>query len=73
MKRANKKLLIPDSEQVRTEATETLVKELGVAKAAIFVRDNLAQRTDYLTIKDRLIGKMTAEKIYASIKGFNHL
>jgi len=68
MKRAIKKLVIPDSEQVRTEATETLVKELGVAKAALFIRDNLAQKTDYLSIKERLFNKMPAAEIYARIK-----
>jgi hypothetical protein len=69
MKRAIKKLVIPDSEQVRTEAMQTLVKELGIAKAALFIRDNLAQKTDYLSIKERLIGKLTAAEIYQGIKG----
>ena len=68
MKRAIKKLVIPDSEQVRTEATETLVKELSIANAAFFIRDNLAQKTDYLAIKERLFGKMTASVIYTQIK-----
>ncbi|HEX2770665.1 MAG TPA: hypothetical protein VHN12_15420 [Geobacteraceae bacterium] len=69
MKRAIKKLVIPDSEQVRTEATKTLVKELGIAKAALFIRDNLAQKTDYLSIKEHLFGKLTAAEIYTQIKG----
>ncbi len=68
MKRAHNKLVIPDSEQVRTEAAETLVERLGVAKAALFIRDNLARKTDYLTIKDHLFGKLSAEEIYSQIK-----
>jgi hypothetical protein len=68
MKRAHNKLVIPDSEQVRTEATETLVKELGFAKAALFIRDNLAQKADYLSIKEHLFGKLTATEIYSRIK-----
>ena len=68
MKKAIKKLVIPDSEQVRTAATETLVKELGIDKTALFIRDNLSQKTDYLSIKERLFGKLSAAEIYARIK-----
>jgi len=68
MKPARNKVAIPDSEQIRTEATETLIEQLGIAKTALFIRNNLAQKTDYITIKKRLFGKLAAAEIYDKMK-----
>jgi hypothetical protein len=68
MKPTQKKVSIPDSEQVRTEATKTLIEQLGMAKAALFIRNNLAQKADYTAIKRRLFGKLSAAEIYEQMK-----
>lgn len=68
MKAAQKKVVIPDSEKVRVEATQMLVKHLGMAKAAFFIRDNLAQKTDYMTIKKQLFGKLSAREVLEQMK-----
>ena len=68
MRPAHKKVAIPDSEQVRTEATEALIEQLGIAKAALFIRNNLAQKTDYMAIKKQLFGKLSAAEIYEQMK-----
>ena len=38
-----KKLMVPSSEEVRSEAVQTLIKRMGITKAAIFIRENMAQ------------------------------
>jgi hypothetical protein len=63
MKAAHKKVIIPDSEQVRVEATQTLVERLGVSKAALFIRDNLSQKTDYTAMKEQLFGKLSSDEV----------
>jgi hypothetical protein len=64
MKAAQKKVTIPESEQVRIEATQTLVERLGVTKAALFIRDNLSQKTDYIAMKEQLFGKMSVDEAF---------
>jgi hypothetical protein len=68
MKPVQKKVIIPDSEQVRIEATQTLVEQLGIAKAAFFIRDNLAQKTDYAAIKKQLFDKLSAAEVFEQMK-----
>ena len=68
MKPVQKKVIIPDSEQVRVEATQTLVERLGIAKAALFIRDNLAQKTDYTAIKKQLFDKLSAAEVFEQMK-----
>jgi hypothetical protein len=68
MKPVQKRVVIPDSEQVRVEATQTLVERLGIAKAALFIRDNLAQKTDYTAIKKQLFDKLSAVEVFERMK-----
>ena len=52
-----KNLIIPSSEEVRSEAIETLIKRMGITKAAIFIRENMSQRMDYLKAKDEIFAE----------------
>jgi hypothetical protein len=63
-----KNLIIPSSDEVRSEAIQTLIKRMGITKAAIFIRENMAQKTDYLKEKDELFAGKSAAKLYEEIK-----
>jgi hypothetical protein len=65
---AAKKLMVPSSEDVRSEAVQTLIKRMGITKAAIFMRENMAQKMDYLKIKDELFAGKSAAQLYGEIK-----
>ena len=65
-------LTIPEIEEIRKEGAKALVKRLGIAKAAFFLRETASQPLNYLEIKDRLFGEMTATDIYDQIKGGYH-
>ena len=63
-----KKLMVPSSEEVRSEAVQTLIKRMGITKAAIFIKENMAQKTDYLKVKDELFAGKSAADLYEEIK-----
>jgi hypothetical protein len=63
-----KKLMVPSSEEVRSEAVQMLIKQMGITKAAIFIRENMAQKIDYLKVKNELFAGKSAAKLYAEIK-----
>jgi precorrin-6B methylase 1 len=63
-----KKLSAPQSNDVRPEAITAIVERLGIGSAALFIRENLSQPTDYLTIKDQLFGTLNAADIYREIE-----
>ena len=60
--------LLPRSSDVRAEAIRTLVRELGITKAAFFIRENLSSTVDYLAIKEDLFGGKTAAQVVEEIK-----
>jgi hypothetical protein len=63
-----KKLMVPSSEEVRSEAVQTLITRMGITKAAIFIRESMAQKMDYLKAKDELFAGKSAAKLYGEIK-----
>ncbi|MEI6611099.1 MAG: hypothetical protein WCO53_15350 [Deltaproteobacteria bacterium] len=63
-----KKLMIPSSEEVRSEAVQTLIKRMGITKAAIFIRETQSQKIDYLKVKDQLLTGKSAAQVYMEIK-----
>ena len=63
-----KNLIIPSSDEVRSEAIQTLIKRMGITKAAIFIRENMAQKIDYLKAKDELFAGKSAAQLYVEIK-----
>jgi hypothetical protein len=60
--------IIPNSSSVRSEAVNILVQQLGLGKAALFIRENLSQPTDYLELKEQLFGEMTVDQISQEIQ-----
>ena len=63
-----KKIMMPTSEEVRSEAVQTLIAQMGITKAAIFIRENMAQNTDYLKIKNELWHGKSTKELYPEIK-----
>ncbi len=63
-----KTIIIPKSEEVKSEAIETIIKQLGIAKAAFFIRETMSQKVDYLRVKEKLFGKKTSSDLYREIK-----
>ena len=63
-----KTLAIPKSEDVKTEVIETIIKRLGITKAAFFLRETISQNVDYVKIKDELFKEKTASDLYKEIK-----
>ncbi len=59
---------MPSSEEVRSEAVQTLITRMGITKAAIFIRENMAQKTDYLKMKNELFGGKSTAQLYTEIK-----
>ena len=63
-----KNLIIPSGDAVRSEAIQTLIKKMGITKAAIFIRENMAQKIDYLKAKDELFVGKSVARLYEEIK-----
>jgi len=62
-----KKLMVPSSEEVRSEAVQTLITRMGITKVAIFIRETQSQKIDYLKVKDELFAGKSAAKFYVEI------
>jgi hypothetical protein len=58
---------LPDIKILKSEVVDTIVKSLGITKAAFFFRETMSQKTDYLEIKERLFGKKSAAQLYGEI------
>lgn len=65
-----KTLAIPRSEDVKTEVIETIVKRLGITKAAFFLRETISQKADYLKIKEELFKEKSVTDLYKEIKNW---
>jgi len=63
-----KNLVVPSGEEVRSEAIQMLIKRMGITKTAIFMRENMAQKMDYLKAKDELFAGKSAANMYEEIK-----
>jgi hypothetical protein len=58
---------LPDIRALKSEVIDTIVKSLGITKAAFFIRENLSIKTDYLEIKEKLFGSKTVAEVYNDI------
>lgn len=62
------KISLPVFQDLRVEAINILLKELGIAKTAFFIRSNFSSQIDYLALKEELFADKTIEKIYEDIQ-----
>jgi len=58
---------LPDTKLLKSEVIEAIINNLGITKAAFFIREAISQKTDYLEIKKKLFGKKTAAELYGEI------
>ena len=63
-----KNLIVPSSEEIRSEAVQTLIKRMGITKSAIFIRENMSQRMDYLKAKNEIFAGKSVAQLYEEIK-----
>ena len=61
-------LSVPKSDEVRSEAIETIIERLGITKAAFFIRETMSQKVDYLKLKEELFARKTSSHLYGEIK-----
>jgi hypothetical protein len=58
---------LPDMKVIKSEVIDAIVKNLGITKAAFFLRESMSQKTDYLEMKALLFGNKTARELYSEI------
>ena len=63
-----KAIEIPTTNEVRIEAITLLIDNLGLAKAAIFIREQFSQKTDYLITKQKIFNEKSVDEIYANME-----
>jgi hypothetical protein len=60
-------LTIPIGADVRAEAVRALIKDLGLTKAAMFLRETVAGKADYVQIKKDLFAQRNVADLYQEI------
>jgi len=58
---------LPDTKILKSEVIEAIINNLGITKAAYFIREAISQKTDYLEIKKKLLGSKTDAEVYNDI------
>lgn len=59
---------LPVAQDLLSEAIQVLIEHLGITKTAFFIRQNLSSQTDYLLLKQELLGSKKAENIFGDIQ-----
>lgn len=67
-KTAKCNVTLPLGGQIKTEAVQAVIERMGITKAAIFLRETMAQPVDYLSLKEKLFSNISAEDVYTAIK-----
>lgn len=65
--KASKKLIVPKTDDIRKQGIKVIVERMGIAGAAFFLRETMAQEVNYLDLKSQLFGNMTVADIYREI------
>ena len=63
----NSSITVPDIREIRIEVIQAILKNLGLAKSAMYLRENFSSKTDYLQIKEELFSNKGAAEIYNEI------
>ncbi|MDX1958905.1 MAG: hypothetical protein SFU98_10045 [Leptospiraceae bacterium] len=63
----NSSIEVPDMREIRIEVMGAILKNLGLAKSAMYLRENFSSKTDYLQIKEELFSNKGTEEIYNDI------
>lgn len=65
--KASRKLIVPKTDDIRRQGIKVIVERMGIAGAAFFLRETMAQEVNYLELKSQLFGNMTVADIYREI------
>ena len=68
-----KTIEIPTTNQVRIEVITLLVDNLGLTKAAIFIREQFSQKTDYLLTKQKIFNDKSVDEINVDMEKWKAL
>jgi len=52
---------VPEPQSIREEAFRSLIKNLGISRAAFFARECMSQKEDYVKLKDEIFGNQSLE------------
>ncbi|MCB1144056.1 MAG: hypothetical protein KDK54_17535 [Leptospiraceae bacterium] len=63
----NSSIAVPDMREVRIEVIQAILRNLGIAKSSMYLRENFSSKSDYLQIKEELFFNKSAENIYNDI------
>jgi hypothetical protein len=61
-------IVMPDIQETKKEILEDIIKNLGITKAGIYLRETAYQKVDYLEIKDELFKNKNVDEIYNEIQ-----
>ena len=64
----DRKLTVPNDEEIRRAGVEAVIQSLGIARAAMFFRKTVSQKLSYLELKEELFGDRTVSDLYREIK-----
>ncbi|MFB8788759.1 MAG: hypothetical protein U7123_07880 [Potamolinea sp.] len=65
--KASKNFIVPKTDDIRKQGIQVIVERMGIAGAAFFLRETMAQEVNYLDLKSQLFGNMTVADIYREI------
>lgn len=51
--KASKKLIVPKTDELRKQGIKVIVEQMGIAGAAFFLRETMAQEVNYLELKSK--------------------
>jgi hypothetical protein len=67
-KTAKCNVTLPLGGQIKAEAVQAVIERMGITKAAIYLRETMAQPVDYIVLKEKLFSNTSAENLYSTIK-----
>ena len=59
---------IPEPQSIREEAFRSLIKNLGISKAAFFARECMSQKEDYVKLKDEIFANQSLDEMFQEIQ-----
>jgi len=59
---------VPEPQSIREEAFRSLIKNLGISKAAFFARECMSQKEDYVKLKDEIFANQSLDEMFQEIQ-----
>ena len=59
---------VPEPQSIREEAFRSLIKNLGISRAAFFARECMSQKEDYVKLKDEIFANQSLDEMFQEIQ-----